>query len=64
LIGHLASSSALEKCHLENQVVDGRIILKWILYKLDYGNVNLVERDDSTVRLWPFVNVVTNFMVS
>jgi hypothetical protein len=28
LIGHLASSSALEKCHLENQVVDGRIILK------------------------------------
>jgi hypothetical protein len=51
------------KSHLEDQVIDGRIILKWIFRKLDVGGMDRIDLAQGRGRLWALVNAVTNLQV-
>jgi hypothetical protein len=48
--------------HLEDLVIDGRIILKWVLYKWD-GSVDWMDLAQDRNRLRASVNAVMKFRV-
>ena len=50
-----------ERVHLEDLVVDGRIILKWILEKWDRDWFDVAQDRD---RWWALVNAIMNLRVS
>ena len=52
-----------ERNHLENLVVDWRIILKWMLIKVGWGDMYWIIMVQDRDRWWALVNVITNLQV-
>ena len=52
-----------ERDHLENPVVDERIILRWIFRKWDVGCMDWIHLDQNRVRWRTLVNAVMKIRV-
>jgi len=52
----------MERVHLENLGVDGRIIFKWIFNNLDWG-LDWVDLAQHMDKRWAFVNAVLKLRV-
>jgi hypothetical protein len=50
-----------ERDHLEDQGVDGKIILRWIFRKWDKG-MDWIDLDRDRDRWWAIVNAVMNLL--
>ena len=49
--------------HLGNLVVDGWIILRWIIRKLWYDSMEWIQISKNTVQWWALVNIIINCYV-
>jgi len=52
-----------ERYHLEDQGVDGWIILRWIFRKWDVGGIDWIELAQDRYRWWALVNAIMNLRV-
>ena len=53
----------MERDYLEDPGIDGRIILRWILKKLDVGGMDWIELPQARYRRRARVNAVMNLRV-
>ena len=53
----------MERDYLEDPGIDGRIILRWILKKLDVGGMDWIDLAQDRDRLWALVKSVMNLRV-
>jgi hypothetical protein len=49
--------------HLEDEDLDGRIILKWILGAWNGGGTDWIDLAQDRDRWWPLVNAIMNLQV-
>jgi len=54
----------MERDHLGNPGIDGRIILRWIYRKWDVGGMDWIELPQDKDRWMALVNAVMNFRVA